>query len=141
MAFLTLPRSARCSFRLISSRLRLTCGGFFLGSLLGPTAVRQSTPHIATAVLLMACALLVSSSALSIGRLLASRANYIRYAEHWNAVDLQIRSARDRGETEIWIQPINNWAGLNEPNDNPKFWLNLCLREYYGIEVLGLDIP
>jgi hypothetical protein len=119
----------------------LACEGFFLGSLLGPPANRLRTARVATAVLLMACVLLVSSSALSTGRLLASRSNYIRYAEHWNAVDAQILSARDRGEKEIWIQPINNWAGLNEPNDNPKFWLNLCLREYYGIEVLGLDIP
>jgi hypothetical protein len=121
--------------------LTVTCEGFLLGSLLGPTAMRPKTPHMATAVLLAACVLLISSSALSIPRLLSSRWNYVRYAEHWDAVDSQILSARDRGEKEIWIQPIKNWAGLNEPNDNPKFWLNLCLREYYGIEVLGLDIP
>jgi len=33
-----------------------------------------------------------------------------------------------------------NWAALNEPNDNPKFWVNQCLSDYYGIDVFGLDI-
>jgi hypothetical protein len=120
--------------------LTLVLEGLFLGSLLGQTAMQPGTRHIATAVLLMACVLLVSSSVLSIGRLRVSGPDYVAYAEHWDAVDAQILSAEDRGERQIWIQPIANWAGLNEPNDNPKFWLNVCLREYYGIEVLGLDI-
>jgi hypothetical protein len=115
--------------------------GFFLGGLLRPTTIRTGTPRAATAVLLTGCVLLLSSSALTVARLHSDRSSYVRYAEHWDAVDLQILSAKDRGEEEIWIQPIRNWAGLNEPNDNPKFWLNVCLREYYGIEVLGLDIP
>jgi hypothetical protein len=115
--------------------------GFFLGGLLRPATIHTGAPHAATAVLLTGCVLLLISSTLSVARLHSDRPNYVRYAEHWDAVDSQILSARDRGEEEIWIQPIKNWAGLNEPNDNPKFWLNGCLREYYGIEVLGLDIP
>lgn len=121
--------------------LTLVIEGFVVGGLLRPTTILPGKPRTVTVVLLTGCVLVLISSALSLTQLLSDRSNYQTYAKHWDTVDLQIRSARDRGEQEIWIQPIRNWAGLNEPNDNPKFWLNLCLREYYGIEVFGLDIP
>ena len=43
------------------------------------------------------------------------------------------------GADQILIEPMDNWAGLNEPNDNPKFWVNVCYRQYYGIEVLAAE--
>jgi len=124
---------------LLTLTLALEC--FLVGGLLARTGMVDKVPGVTTVLLCLASALLVSAVSFSVARLLASRAAYIEYAEHWDTVDSQILSARGRGEEVIWIQPIRNWAGLNEPNDNPKFWLNQCLREYYGIEVLGLDIP
>lgn len=93
------------------------------------------------AVLLLASLALVSSVGVLDGKLVSRRSAHIQYAVHWDTVNAQILAARERGDTEIWIQPFPNWAGLNEPNDNPKFWVNVCLSEYYGIQVLGLDLP
>ena len=53
----------------------------------------------------------------------------------------QILRARAMGADQILIEPMDNWAGLNEPNDNPKFWVNVCYRQYYGIEVLAASQP
>lgn len=121
--------------------ITLALEGFFLGCFLRQRGIATRMSLETTILLLMASVLIVSATLLTAGEILSNRASYLQYAKHWDAVDSQIVMSRERGENTVWIQPIRNWAGLNEPNDNPKFWLNRCLRDYYGIEVLGLDIP
>lgn len=99
---------------------------------------RVSSRH--TIAVLTSAAMLIASVLMVDARLLSSLPNFVRYADNWDTVDAQIRQAKEDGATEVWIQPIANWAGLNEPNDNPKFWLNKCLKDYYGIQVFGLDL-
>jgi Family of unknown function (DUF6056) len=90
-------------------------------------------------LLVIGAALSLSSVALSDSALLANRAEYASYAAHWDEVNSQIISARDAGQSQVLISTMPNWAGLNEPNDNPKFWVDVCYRQYYGIEVLASD--
>jgi hypothetical protein len=92
-------------------------------------------------ILALAAASSIASVTLSDRRLLASRASYAAYAAHWENENAQILRARAMGADQILIEPMDNWAGLDEPNDNPKFWLNVCYRQYYGIQVLAADRP
>jgi len=92
-------------------------------------------------VLLLAASSSLFAVAVSDQRLLASRASYAAYANHWEYSNAQILRARAVGADQILIQPMDNWAGLNEPNDNPKYWVNVCYRQYYGIEVLAASQP
>jgi hypothetical protein len=116
-------------------------GGVVFGSFMGQKAGAYSQRTFArSAIILLASALSISSVVILDRKLISSRSVYIDYAMHWDAVNEQILQAREQGQSSIWIQPIDNWAGLNEPNDNPKFWVNVCLSEYYGIDVFGLDL-
>jgi hypothetical protein len=98
-------------------------------------------PRWETAALALALLTAVPSSAWSSLHLFASQPAYARYAAHWDGTNAQILNARAEGENEVWIQSIANWAGLNEPNDNPKYWVNVCYEEYYGIRVLAEGPP
>ena len=110
--------------------------GAQLASALPNGAPRES---IALALIAIAAVASVGSAALSNARLLADRDAYAAYAAHWDQTNAQIISAQDSGKEQVLIATMSNWAGLNEPNDNPKFWVNVCYRQYYGIEVLAAD--
>jgi hypothetical protein len=56
-------------------------------------------------------------------------------------MDAQITRAKAAGEQQVIIPIMTNWAGLDNPNDNPKFWLNYCYSKYYGINVLTPPEP
>ncbi len=92
-------------------------------------------------VLVVSAAACIVSASLSDARLAASQPVYAAYAAHWDRVNGQILQAVAQGKDQVLIQPMDNWAALNEPNDNPKFWVNVCYRDYYGIEVLAASQP
>ncbi|MFH1185203.1 MAG: DUF6056 family protein [Chloroflexota bacterium] len=122
--------------------LAMVLAGVAFGRFVGQRAVAGRPRSMAEATILLLAAALSITSAMMLDRgLVSSRPVYVGYAAHWDAVNAQILNAREHGEGEIWIQPIPNWAGLNEPNDNPKFWVNVCLSDYYSIDVFGLDLP
>jgi hypothetical protein len=73
--------------------------------------------------------------------LLESGPAFASYASNWDSVNASITAAHEHGQTVITIHAMPNWADLDEPNDNPKFWVNVCYREYYGIEVLAESQP
>ncbi len=60
-----------------------------------------------------------------------------RYAEQWRQRDAQIRAERLKGSDGIYIQPIENWMGVLEPNANPIFFVNYCMGEYYDIRIIS----
>ncbi len=73
----------------------------------------------------------------NIQHLYASRSAYITYARQWDAMDAQIMAAKESGKDVVRIPPKQNWAGVFEPNDNPKFYVTLCMSKYYDIQVLA----
>lgn len=97
--------------------------------------------RLEAAVLVLAVGAVVASTGWSDLRLLAKQPEFARYAAHWDTTNAQILDARSAGKTEVWIRSMDNWAGLNEPNDNPKYWVNVCYEEYYGIRVLADGQP
>lgn len=74
-------------------------------------------------------------------RLYQSRSDFIQYANRWDKVEAQILKSKEIGEKQLWIPVIQNWAQLNTPNDNPKFWVNVCMSAYYGIDILATPDP
>ena len=74
-------------------------------------------------------------------RLYQSRSDFIQYANRWDKVEAQILKSKENGEKQLWIPGIQNWAQLNTPNDNPKFWVNVCMSAYYGIDILATPDP
>lgn len=82
--------------------------------------------------------LLVGFSSLAqVRSLYQQRDVYKAYAESWDRIDAQILAAKSNGETSVKVPVTENWAGLNILNENPKFWVNACYSQYYGISVLG----
>jgi len=104
-----------------------------LGGQTGGAAGRKKA---AAGILALASLVSVASVVLSDSRLVSSRESYAAYATHWDEVNAQILQAVALGKDQVLVHPVDNWAGLNEPNDNPKFWVNVCYSQYYGIQVL-----
>jgi len=62
---------------------------------------------------------------------------HVSFAEKWDRVDSQIRLSIKNEDQDIHIPSMKNWAGLEYPNDNPKYWPNVCFSIYYKINVLA----
>jgi hypothetical protein len=71
-------------------------------------------------------------------RLYQSRQEFINYAAFWDETHASILKSKQNGETQILIPATPNWAHLNTPNDNPKYWVNLCISSYYDVQVLTI---
>ena len=69
------------------------------------------------------------------------RAVYINFAEKWDQVDAQILQAKTNHLEFVNIPAMDNWAGLERPTDNAKYWPTLCYSSYYGIQVFGPPDP
>ncbi len=109
--------------------------GFGTGSLLAGGHNYQwldSIPFIVSVTLLIGV-----SSLLTITSLWEKRNGYVRFAEKWDQVNTQILQARSEDLKTVSIPAMNNWAGLDRPTDNPKFWATQCYSLYYGIQVVG----
>lgn len=59
------------------------------------------------------------------------------YAIYWDGNQPIIRQAYASGQKKVTIHSIRNWAGLNDPGENPKFWVNYCMSSYYGLDILS----
>lgn len=70
-----------------------------------------------------------------------SRSEFIEFAARWDEMDAQIVKSKQNGAAEIFIPVIQNWASINTPNDNPKFWVNICMSSYYGVQVFATPDP
>jgi hypothetical protein len=84
--------------------------------------------------IMLAITLSVSINSLNLYR---SRSEFIEYAKTWDEIDAQIREAKQNGSKQMIIPTVPNWTSLDIPNDNPKFWLNICMSDYYGLQIFG----
>lgn len=95
------------------------------------TTIKISLLILATAVVLCL------SSWITSRELYESRAVFIEFADSWDQADLLIRQAKENGDESVTIPALDNWAGLERPNENQKYWPNKCYSAYYGIQVYG----
>jgi hypothetical protein len=80
---------------------------------------------------------IILSASMNAIHLYQSRHQFIDYAGRWDEIDASIFKSRQNGERQVLIPIIPNWASLNTPNDNPKFWVNVCMSRYYDIQILA----
>jgi hypothetical protein len=116
--------------------ISLVISSFFFGQWLSPHL--KSTPELSlnSGFFIIVLALMVFSTWTSGQALFSSRQNYIDYARQWDQMNAHILQAKAAGDQLVFIPNMTNWAGLDNPNNNPKFWLNVCYSKYYDIDVL-----
>jgi hypothetical protein len=111
------------------------CAGFIMGCRL---ADRPGLRWLGSTPLIVSIALLMAFSSMTTARhLYAERHIYIEFAEKWDRVDAHILQARADNLESVNIPAMDNWAGLERPTDNEKYWPTLCYSNHYGIQVVG----
>jgi hypothetical protein len=80
----------------------------------------------------------IISSSINTLNLYQSRSEFIEYATIWDETDATILKSKQNGATRVLISATPNWASLNIPNDNPRFWVNLCMSSYYDVQILAI---
>ena len=108
---------------------------FLIGSWLARSS--RSSVRLEVGLIVLATLLIGVSSALTMIYVNQNRSTYIAYAQKWDAMDAQILQARANHQAFVNIPAMFNWAALERPSDNPKFWATACYSEYYGIQVYG----
>jgi hypothetical protein len=90
-----------------------------------------------TGLLAITVVLLLVSSGIYGKQLYDSSARYIKYAQAWDENEQKILEAVKAGQETVIIHSVRNWAGLNDPGNNPKFFVNYCMSKYYNINILA----
>lgn len=108
--------------------------GFLLGNRL---SLQEISEKMKTTMIILATGLLFFSATMNARSLYETRETYLNFAEKWDQVDAQILQAKQLGEEEITIPGMDNWAKLDRPNENPKFWATRCYSLYYDIQIYG----
>ena len=108
---------------------------FLIGSWMARTS--RSSVRLEVGLIVLATLLIGVSSALTMAYVNQNQGTYIAYAQKWDAMDAQILQARANHQPFVNIPAMFNWAALERPSDNPKFWATVCYSEYYRIQVYG----
>lgn len=58
------------------------------------------------------------------------------HAEMWDARDAAIRRAVAEGATDLEVEQIDTFAGVQEYKENPYHWVNTCAAQFYGLRTL-----
>lgn len=111
--------------------------GFFVGNLISSRIGLAHLTEIRLSFLIVSIGLLGYSGLINAQNIYFARQAHIVYAQKWETVNQQIINARLSGNTIVHIQSMDSWTTLDKPNDNPKYWLNICYSKYYGIQVLS----
>src|SRR5690349_4971890 len=143
LMFLCFPPAAYGTSDVPPNRTLLLPTYFFLiGILAWGVAVGQFLQEKkADTVLRMLPGLVILSIALSASlhsiNLYRSTSEFRSYARWWDETDAHIISTKQQGGSEVVIPVQPGWAALNTPNDNPKFWVNVCMSRYYDVQILA----
>ena len=85
----------------------------------------------------VACSLIMFSSWNAFRNLYSMREQYISFAQLWDQVDAEINDAKKSGAPKVNIPSLKNWANIEYPTDNPKYWPNICYSKFYDINVFA----
>lgn len=95
---------------------------------------RKTVPIILLVVMFLALGFSVAAPA---QKYYADIPKAAMYAKQWQSRDAQIRTAKSAGQNIVYFRPIENWMGVLEPSERPLFFVNYCMRKYYGITVIS----
>ena len=107
--------------------------GFSLGQLFQQISLTYPIFSVSSLILILFVAVL------SINETISTSQKYINYAASWRQFNEQMLTYQKVGATNVVISTqemnANNWSKLDVLGDNPKFWLNKCISDYYGVNV------
>lgn len=109
--------------------------GFLFGEWL--TNRMQIVRGFSPILLSIALCLITLSSYGSFRNLYSVRSEHVTFADQWDRVDTMIKTAKNLGLNEVNIPAMKNWANVEYPTDNPRYWPNICYSKFYDINVLG----
>ncbi|MCG2787820.1 MAG: hypothetical protein L6461_22250 [Anaerolineae bacterium] len=61
--------------------------------------------------------------------------DYVFFSHTWDNTHELILRAKNSGETSIAIPPLKNLASLDDPTDDPAYWVNRCFSDYYDMQI------
>ena len=112
--------------------------GFFVGNYLQQhfTGIR-----LGQGLTIVTIILYFTSSSLVNLDLIQSRKIFIDFANKWDRMHMQILADKAANQKQSVVPTMDNvnWAGATTFHDGPKFWLNRCVSQYYGIETIAVD--
>ena len=112
--------------------------GFLTGRFFSSRSINSSAFSMTLVIL---CWLMILPSSAHLFKYIADvREEHVSFAEKWDRMDSQVKTASEAGESQVLIPSMANWAGVEFPNDNPKYWPNICYSKYYGINVLSFPL-
>jgi len=115
-------------------------GGFIFGQWLGVKLKQISLIVVSVSFLIMAIALVVLSVWSEFQFLMPVQQEHVSFAQKWDQTDSMIKNAIQVGAQEVHIPSMENWASLEYPTDNSKYWPNICYSIYYDIDVVALPL-
>jgi hypothetical protein len=113
--------------------LGLLAWGFVFGTALA----RRQDSRIKRLLPALVVISIAVSAALHSMDLYRSRPEFVEYAASWDRTHTAILSAKEHGAAQVLVPATRNWAGINTPTDNPRFWVNECMSSYYGVQILA----
>lgn len=113
----------------------LLASGFVFGEWLASRS--RDSSGIQTALLMIACGLIIFSSWGTFQNLSSLRAGHAAFAQKWDQVDAQIKDAKNSGMEQVNIPSMRNWARAQFPTDNPRYYPNICYSKFYDIQILA----
>ena len=111
--------------------------GFTAGNQLSFYMPQRQLNTTQTGLLVITIACMGFSAWVNIHNLYSTRQAYLDYAQKWDRVNRQIIQKKMAGYDVVHIPAMDSWTTLDKPNDNPRFWLNICYSKYYGVQILS----
>ena len=120
----------------------LLASGFSAGTWLeSQVNVKQKNITNLAFLILVACSMGFSSY-MNSTKLYALRNDYAEYAQKWDEAESILLQASQTNPEIVYIPALQNWARVFDPSDNPKFYVNECIAEYYQVnKVIAIDNP
>lgn len=91
---------------------------------------------------LLAGVSLVVAAALALAPIQAARRTFSKAARvralalMWDKQDQEIRTAKDRGDTDLTVPVAYNIGGTDLMTANPQWYVNQCVARYYGVNTI-----
>jgi hypothetical protein len=117
----------------------ILCAGF----LVGQKSVDQSwfTAPVRDSMFAIAVLLIAYSALITAQQLYNGRGIYMAFAQKWDETDALILKAKTYHLESVQIPIMDNWAGVEYPTDNERYWPNICYSLYYDTQVFGPPPP
>lgn len=118
--------------------------GFLAGLAVGPSLVRlagQWPKLVVVPSLFLMAILLAVPPVMAAAHTLSTWPAAWSYASTWDSDELMLTAARAHGGGTITVARLNMPGNIDSLSDDPQFWTNQCLAQYYGVQVRAVAPP